>query len=141
MIQQFYPQPIHQFKYELNKDFHFAAAHYISHDDAEKCKNVHGHTYFLNLTIVGNDLNHTGFLVDFKKIKEIVHKRYDHQLLNDFPEFNKLNYPSTEIVARVIWKSIQDYLDQEPNKPKCIQVIVRETPTSYVVYRPNEGVN
>ena len=29
MIQQIYPVPDHPYEYELNKDMHFAAAHYI----------------------------------------------------------------------------------------------------------------
>lgn len=141
MIQQFYPQTFHNYKYELNKDFHFAAAHYIPHQDAGKCQNVHGHTYFLNVTIVGNELNDSGFLVDFKKLKDMVHKKYDHALLNEFHEFQEYNYPSTEKVAEVVFKTIQENLNKEKNHPKCIQVMVRETPTSYVIFRAREGVS
>ena len=29
-------------------------------------------------------------------------------------------------------------LNQRENQPKCVQVYLRETPSSYVVYRPKE---
>ncbi|MCG3056412.1 6-carboxytetrahydropterin synthase, partial [Escherichia coli] len=28
----------------------FAAAHFVPHESAGKCQQVHGHTYFVNLT-------------------------------------------------------------------------------------------
>lgn len=135
MLQQIYPSVIHPYAFELNKDFHFSAAHYIPYEDAGKCENVHGHTYFINLTIAGNELDEMGFLVNFSELKTLIHKRYDHQLLNDFDEF-KQNSPSTEQVAQTIYKIVQTSLDKRPNKPQCVQVFVRETPTSYVVYKP-----
>ncbi len=140
MIQQIYPQTNHPYQYELNKDMQFAAAHFVPHDDAGKCRLVHGHTYFINITIAGNELDHTGFLVNFQLIKKLIHGKFDHSLLNDhhdtfneeFPE----DFPTTEVLARKIYETVQEYLDQLSHKPKCVQVFVRETPTSYVVFRP-----
>ncbi|MDN6206218.1 MAG: 6-carboxytetrahydropterin synthase QueD, partial [Staphylococcus simulans] len=37
MLQQIYPTVAHPYAFELNKDFHFAAAHYIPCEDAGKC--------------------------------------------------------------------------------------------------------
>ncbi|KIL45350.1 6-pyruvoyl trahydropterin synthase family protein [Jeotgalibacillus soli] len=141
MIQQIYPAPFHNFSYELNKDFHFAAAHYIPHDAAGKCQQVHGHTYFANVTIAGDQLDDSGFLVNFKTIKELLHDRFDHGVLNDDKHFTNEDsnfFPTTEIVARVMCEIIQEYLDTTSNKPACLQVFLRETPTSYVVYRPKK---
>lgn len=135
MLQQFYPTPQHSYRYELNKDMHFAAAHFVPHKEAGICQNMHGHTYFANITIVGNQLDECGFLVNFQALKSLVHGKYDHTLLNDHADFlNKT--PSTEIIAKTIWKNIQNHLSQLPHKPRCIQVLVRETPTSYVRYLP-----
>ncbi|MBO0991717.1 6-carboxytetrahydropterin synthase QueD [Bacillus sp. SD088] len=144
MMQQIYPVVPHAYVYELNKDFHFAAAHYIPHEDAGKCQQVHGHTYFANITIVGDELDHTGFLVNFKSIKDIVHKRFDHETLNKdqaFSDQNALQFPTTEVVARTIYEIVQQYLDSLPNLPICLQVFLRETPTSYCIYRPKRGEN
>ena len=60
-----------------------------------------------------------------------------HYLLNDLPAF-KDKSPSTEIVAQTIYHIIQKELNQRENQPKCVQVYLRETPSSYVVYRPKE---
>ncbi|KQL54145.1 6-carboxy-5,6,7,8-tetrahydropterin synthase [Heyndrickxia shackletonii] len=141
MLQQFYPQPApHPYRFELNKDMNFSTAHFISNEKAGKCSFTHGHTYFVNLTIAGDELDEMGMLVNFSDLKKLVHGRYDHQLLNDFPEFEKLT-PSTEVVAQTIYELVANYLDTLSNKPICLQVLVRETPTSYVIYRPqfNEG--
>jgi 6-pyruvoyltetrahydropterin/6-carboxytetrahydropterin synthase len=143
MIQQIYPSVAHPFQYELNKDFHFAAAHYIPSEDAGKCRRVHGHTYFVNVTIAGDQLDPSGFLVNFALIKQIVHDRFDHTLLNDdkesFDDSDPCLFPTTEIAAKTIADLVQSHLDQTENRPLCVQVFLRETPTSYVVYRPKAG--
>lgn len=141
MMQQIYPVTEHPYAYELNKDFQFAAAHYIPHADAGKCQNMHGHTYFTNVTIAGDDLDHTGFLVNFKRIKDLIHKRFDHRMMNEDTKFSDQDaeyFPTTEVVARTIYEIIQEYLNNLPNKPNCVQVYLRETPTSYCIYRPKE---
>ncbi|MDX8365685.1 6-carboxytetrahydropterin synthase QueD [Cytobacillus sp. IB215665] len=143
MIQQIYPQVQHPYQFELNKDMQFAAAHFVPHDEAGKCRELHGHTYFVNITIAGDDLDHTGFLVNFQQVKKLIHGKFDHTVINDHKElFNDQNpndFPTTEVVAKKIWEIIQEHLNTLPNSPKCLQVFVRETPTSYVVYRPKAG--
>jgi 6-pyruvoyltetrahydropterin/6-carboxytetrahydropterin synthase len=141
MLQQIYPQVSHPYQYELNKDMAFAAAHFIPNEQAGSCANLHGHTYFVNLTVAGNELDDCGFLVNFQQLKKLVHKEYDHITLNDHPHYTSKTaevdkYPTTEVLAETIWKTVQSHLDQQPNRPKCLQVFVRETPTSYVIYRP-----
>lgn len=140
MLQQFYPQTPHSFRYELNKDMQFSAAHYVPHPSAGLCQEMHGHTYFVNITIAGDQLDEAGFLINFKDVKALVHKRYDHTVLNNAPEFSAvegdgLPIPSTEGLAEHVYNTIQEHLNKLPNKPVCISVMVRETPTSYVVYR------
>ncbi|WP_433742578.1 6-pyruvoyl trahydropterin synthase family protein [Falsibacillus pallidus] len=142
MLQQIYPAPYHNYSYELNKDFQFAAAHYVPDERAGKCMNVHGHTYFANVTIAGDLLDETGFLINFQKIKQLIHDRFDHSLLNEddlFSDENAADYPTTEVVARKVAEIIQEHLDTLPNRPVCLQVFLRETPTSYVIYRPKRG--
>lgn len=139
MMHQMYPSPIHDYHYELNKDFHFAAAHYVPHKDAGVCRNVHGHTYFVNITIGGDELDDSGFLVNFQLLKSLIHKRFDHTLLNEDSVFSNKDaesFPTTEVVARTIYEIIAEALQKQPNNPVCLQVFVRETPTSYVIYRP-----
>ncbi|MGM0840949.1 MAG: 6-pyruvoyl trahydropterin synthase family protein [Bacillota bacterium] len=139
MIQQIYPTPEHTYEFELNKDMHFAAAHYIPHVDAGSCQEIHGHTYFANITIGGDQLDDSGFLINFQHIKKLIHKRFDHKVMNEdelFSAENGIVFPTTEVVAKVMWEIIQAHLDTLPHQPKCLQVFLRETPTSYVIYRP-----
>jgi 6-pyruvoyltetrahydropterin/6-carboxytetrahydropterin synthase len=149
MLSQIYPQTQHDYKYELTKDMHFAAAHFIPHNDAGMCANMHGHTYQCAVTIAGNELDYLGFLVNFQDIKMLVHKRFDHSVMNEDvaftsqtkekggePEINHWGvYPTTELVAREVHRTVQDYLDERGHGAQCVQVYLRETPTSYVVYR------
>ncbi|MFC5985357.1 6-pyruvoyl trahydropterin synthase family protein [Marinicrinis lubricantis] len=139
MMQQVYPQVFHPYAYELNKDIHFAAAHYVPSEEAGKCRYVHGHTYFANITIAGDLLDSSGFLVNFADLKQWIHARFDHQQLNHdaaFSDEDPNRFPTTEVVARTVYEIVQSHLDQMSNRPKCVQVYLRETPTSYVVYRP-----
>lgn len=108
----------------------------------ERAKRVHGHTYTVNITVAGDELDDSGFLVNFSVLKKLVHGNYDHTLLNDHEDFSqddRYSAPTTEVVAKTIYDNVQAYLDTLENKPTCVQVFVRETPTSYCVYRPKKG--
>ncbi|MFD2761510.1 6-pyruvoyl trahydropterin synthase family protein [Lentibacillus juripiscarius] len=142
MIQQIYPVPEHNYAFELNKDFHFSAAHYIADENAGNCQYTHGHTYFANITIAGDTLDSTGFLIDFKTIKDLIHKRFDHTTLNEDSAFSSNQgayFPTTEVVAKTVYEIIQTRLDTLENKPVCLQIFLRETPSSYCIYRPKGG--
>ncbi|WP_456274434.1 6-carboxytetrahydropterin synthase QueD [Bacillus sp. AK031] len=140
MIGQIYPVPQHSYSYELNKDFQFAAAHYIPSESAGKCQKVHGHTYFANVTIGGNSLDESGFLINFATIKKLIHDRFDHTMLNEDPLFagNPDRFPTTEVMAELICDLIQSHLDMQENNAECLQVFLRETPTSYCIFRPRK---
>lgn len=141
-----YPQVPHNFEYELNKDMNFAAAHFVPHEDAGACQYMHGHTYFVNITVGGDHLDDQGFLTNFGTLKKLVHGRYDHKVMNDAKEFtgkfqgSSKEFPTTENVARTIAEIVQDHLNEENNDAICLQVFVRETPTSYISYRPKYSV-
>lgn len=143
MIQQIYPSTTHPYQYELNKDMHFSAAHYVPSESAGECSNLHGHTYFVNVTIAGDKLDESGFLVNFSLIKKLIHNRFDHSSLNEhadlFSNEDPSRFPTTENVARILYEITQEFLDGTSNRPRCVQIFLRETPTSYVVFRPNAG--
>ena len=141
MIQQVYPTVNHPYTFELNKDFNFSAAHFIPSEDAGKCMRTHGHTYFVNLTIVGDTLDHNGFLINFSELKRLVHDQFDHYLLNDLPQF-KDKSPSTEIVAQTILKSYKLILTSMTinlNVYKCIYVKHHQVMLSIVQRRINNA--
>jgi 6-pyruvoyltetrahydropterin/6-carboxytetrahydropterin synthase len=133
-----YPVPSHDFQYELNKDLNFSAAHQIPDERAGKCSRVHGHTYHVNITIAGDELDELGFLVNFSAVKKLITDAFDHTLLNDHQAFRSVP-PTSETLARVIYDMVDQYIHQEQsNELTCLQIILKETPTSYVVYRPKE---
>ncbi|QQB05332.1 6-carboxytetrahydropterin synthase QueD [Macrococcoides caseolyticum] len=134
MMQQLYPQVNHNYAFELNKDINFSAAHFIPNEKAGVCSRVHGHTYFANVTIGGNELDEMGFLVNFRDIKSIINDTFDHRLMNDLEAFQGTP-PSTESIAKLIFEKIEAHLDTLSHGPKVLQVYLRETPTSYVLYR------
>lgn len=73
----------------VSKIFDFETAHALWNYDG-KCKNIHGHSYKLTVTIAGpiiNDPNHVknGMIIDFGDLKKIVNAQvvdeFDHCLL------------------------------------------------------------
>lgn len=73
----------------LTKIFHFELAHAI-YGYAGACKNLHGHSYELHVTIssLKNNKDYLpapGFIIDFKEIKKLVQtaiiENFDHKVL------------------------------------------------------------
>jgi len=84
----------------ITKTFTFDSSHSLSWHKG-KCKNLHGHTYKLEVSIKG-ELNENGIVMDFSDLKKIVKKiileKYDHQHLNLF-----FNNPTAEVMVDEIW--------------------------------------
>jgi len=87
----------------ITKQFTFETGHALYGYDG-KCRNIHGHSYKLHVTVIGspnNDSNHVkyGMVIDFSDLKKIVKKEivelYDHATV-----FNK-NTPHIEL-AKVL---------------------------------------
>lgn len=73
----------------LTKKFSFEMAHTL-HNYSGPCKNIHGHSYRLYVTITGEQItdiknNSYGMVIDFNDIKKIVNdqiiKHFDHSLV------------------------------------------------------------
>lgn len=112
---------------DITKIFTFDSAHKLEDYDGE-CKNLHGHTYKLEITIRG-EIDHRGIVIDFNELKEIVKEKVidvlDHKYLNEIFDFN----PTCENI--LIW--IFNEIDNAIKKDKCWlkKVVLWETPTSY----------
>ncbi|MCK4310948.1 MAG: 6-carboxytetrahydropterin synthase QueD [Methanomicrobia archaeon] len=92
---------------KVSKVFYFDAAHRIVTHKG-KCKNLHGHTYKLVVTIEG--AVESGMVIDFEDLKKIVDpviEKYDHAYLNDFFE-----NPTVENIAATIRSEIQKKTDK-----------------------------
>ena len=73
----------------ITKEFDFEAAHALDGYEG-KCKDIHGHSYHLKITLIGEPskdvlLSDCGMVVDFGEIKSIVrehvYENFDHRLL------------------------------------------------------------
>jgi 6-pyruvoyltetrahydropterin/6-carboxytetrahydropterin synthase len=94
--------------YELKVVSRFAAAHQLKMV-AEKCENLHGHNWRVEVYLAGKELNDAGVLMDFGEIKihlkEIIDS-LDHKFLNELNLFDDGN-PSSENIARYIAEMMQ----------------------------------
>jgi 6-pyruvoyltetrahydropterin/6-carboxytetrahydropterin synthase len=73
-----------------------------------RCENPHGHNYRVCITLVGEELQENGILLDFKQIKMMIKPvvdGLDHQMINDIPLFTDLN-PSAENLALYFFDEI-----------------------------------
>jgi 6-pyruvoyltetrahydropterin/6-carboxytetrahydropterin synthase len=88
----------------ITKQFTFETAHALYGYDG-KCRNVHGHSYKLSVTVIGKpitDKSHVkyGMVIDFSDLKKIVNQeivdQFDHATV-----FNK-NTPHIELANELI---------------------------------------
>ncbi len=124
---------------------HFNAAHRLYNSgwtDADnlntfgKCSfpNYHGHNYELEIKVTGEVDERTGFVMDMKKLSDLVHGRviqkFDHKNLNlDTDEFKQLN-PTAENIAIVIYNILRPHIDSSND----LHIRLYETPRNYVEY-------
>jgi len=129
----------------LTRKCEFSAAHYYHNPEftAEenrrifgKCSNLngHGHNYTLEVTVKGEIDPRTGFVIDLKKLKDILNAEVmdamDHRHLNkEVPEFARA-IPTTENIAIAIWQRLEGKL----NVAKLHRVRLYEMHDLYVDY-------
>ncbi|WP_428743542.1 6-pyruvoyl trahydropterin synthase family protein [Tenacibaculum sp.] len=90
-------------KIRITKQFNFETGHALYGYDG-KCKNVHGHSYKLSVTVIGSPIRDTsnvkyGMVIDFGDLKKIVKEEivdvFDHATV-----FNK-NTPHVELAKEL----------------------------------------
>jgi len=101
--------------FELKIITKFAAAHQLKMV-AEKCENLHGHNWKIEVCVSGEKLNEAGVLIDFVDIKKYlaeIMETLDHKFLNDLDFFNNIN-PSSENIAKHIAGELQKLIADHP---------------------------
>ena len=137
----------------ITKEFCFEMAHALKHHDGP-CKHIHGHSYKLEVTVLGTVLNDPqspkqGMVMDFSDLKQLVQKhiiaKLDHALVlceADIPEFNPEG-PLFEKLVRVDYQPTCENLlldfastlhKQLSQKVKLVQLTLHETPTSQATW-------
>jgi 6-pyruvoyltetrahydropterin/6-carboxytetrahydropterin synthase len=79
----------------------------------EKCENLHGHNWKVEVCITGEKLNEAGVLIDFGEIKKHlreIRNTLDHKFLNELNFFQDGN-PSSENIAVYIANALQEKLN------------------------------
>jgi 6-pyruvoyltetrahydropterin/6-carboxytetrahydropterin synthase len=104
----------------LTKRIEFAAAHRYCKPEWDEKKNRdtfgpcynepgHGHNYMLEVTVSGEVDPRTGMVVNLFDLKQVllrVLEEFDHKHLNlDVPYFRN-EVPTSENIARVLWKKL-----------------------------------
>ena len=135
----------------ISKEFNFDMAHALLGYDG-LCKNIHGHSYTLVVTLIGKPVPDAtspknGMLIDFKDLKKLIKERivdkFDHALVLNADTPNNIldvltgNYdkivvtpyqPTTENIIADIAEKIKPFL---PDHLKLHSLRLRETPSSY----------
>ena len=143
-------------KVRVTKEFSFEAAHALDGYEG-KCKDIHGHSYQLQVTMLGHpiqdkDRPDCGMVIDFSEIKKIVKDKiiplFDHRLiLREDSRFKGLQDSNERIrwvsyqptcenmlldIVSIISNSIEGDL-------KLCRVFLRETNTCYSEWRAEDN--
>jgi 6-pyruvoyltetrahydropterin/6-carboxytetrahydropterin synthase len=133
----------------VSRKEHFNAAHKLSNPawSPEKNKDVfgpcanenwHGHNYDLVITVKGNPDPETGFVVDLKKLSNLIRdevtEKLDHRNLNLDVDFMRGKMASTENLAIEIWKILALKIPTITKYGTLHSVRLYETPRNFVEY-------
>lgn len=115
---------------QIFKEFSFEAAHRLPNvADDHKCARLHGHSFQVRISVLGEPGEKTGWVVDFADISEAfkpVWLQLDHYYLNDI---EGLENPTSENLAKWIWQRLK------PRLPLLSEIEIRETCTSGCRYQ------
>ena len=106
--------------YYVKKRLEVAGAHRLKLDYESKCQNLHGHNWIIEVECKAENVNHNGMVIDFTQIKELIHKRLDHQYINDIVDFNR----NAENIARWVVETV----------PNCYRAKVIESENNEAIY-------
>ncbi|OYD15028.1 6-carboxytetrahydropterin synthase QueD [candidate division WOR-3 bacterium JGI_Cruoil_03_51_56] len=83
----------------------FSAAHSIKYA-GNKCENIHGHNYRVEVAISSNELRKSGMIADFTEIgKHLEAILPDHKFLNEIYPFN----PTAENLAQYFFEKMSEF--------------------------------
>jgi len=122
----------------ITKQFTFETGHALYGYDG-KCKNVHGHSYKLDVTVIGTPISDTthakyGMVIDFGDLKKIVNQEivnvFDHVTVSDSGmDILLVDYqPTTEMMVADFAAKISALL---PERIRLHSLRLSETATSY----------
>jgi queuosine biosynthesis protein QueD len=124
-------------RWELSVKDHFDAAHALEGYPGE-CRELHGHTWDVEVTVAGRKLDEVGIVYDFKTLKDDLRAAldpFDHAHLNEVPPFDTLN-PTAENLAKVVFEALGRRVGKDVS---VLEVSVWESPIARITFRPDRG--
>lgn len=123
--------------YYLSVKSHFDAAHSLRGYPGE-CRNLHGHTWDVEVTVAGRELDGIDIVYDFKDLKADLAAelaQYDHVYINEVPPFDTLS-PTAENLARVLYERLSERVSQATDgRVSLHEVTVWESPIARITFR------
>ncbi|MCG8634671.1 MAG: 6-carboxytetrahydropterin synthase QueD [Desulfobacterales bacterium] len=125
--------------FELKVKTRFAGAHQLTMV-GQKCENLHGHNWHVEVCVKGDALNPAGVLADFgdikKAVRAVVDGELDHKYLNELPAFEGMQ-PTSERIAVYIAEKVQAILDKElKEEVQVSRVMAWESDDACAIYYP-----
>jgi len=96
---------------KITQQFTFDAAHHLG-AGADENRRLHGHSFYVEVTLTGEPQAKTGFLRDFGEVEaalKSLRELLDHRLLN---EVEGLGEPTLENLARFIYARAKNRLPE-----------------------------
>jgi 6-pyruvoyltetrahydropterin/6-carboxytetrahydropterin synthase len=97
--------------------------------------NGHGHNYYIEVCVVGEPNPKTGFVIDLKKVKSVLHEYFldkvDHKNLNVDVDFLAGIIPTTENIAVSAWNQIKPHITEG----RLFSIRLYETENNFVEYK------
>lgn len=126
--------------FELKVKTRFAGAHQLTMV-GQKCENLHGHNWNVEVCVSGEKLNSAGVLADFGDIKKAVRKvvdgQLDHKFLNELDMFKNMQ-PTSERIAVYIARQVQAFLDKNQSEDiRVSRVMAWESDDACATYFPD----
>lgn len=116
-------------KFELKQHFQIESARFLPHLPKEHpCSRMHGHSFKIILTLVGDLDPKIGWVIDYNDIQAAMKpllEQIDHRVLN---EVEGLENPTSELLAVWLYERARKVL------PELTKVTIAETPLTECSY-------
>jgi 6-pyruvoyltetrahydropterin/6-carboxytetrahydropterin synthase len=134
----------------VTRRLHFSAAHRLHNPEFSDEQNLevfglcanpnwHGHNYELDVTVEGDVDPRTGYVIDLKKLRDLVEERVihdvDHRNLNLDVDWLQGVLPSTENLVVAIWNRLVDGIPAG----RLVRLVLWETPRNSAEYTGEQG--
>ena len=114
---------------ELKQHFQIESARFLPYlDKSHPCAHMHGHSFKIILSFVGEVDSQIGWLIDYHQVSQImkpVLQQIDHRVLN---EVSGLENPTSENLAKWVFDQLK------PKISILTSVNISETPFTECIY-------